>query len=72
MKSIKKSQTRVMMQRSGHDLGASNTESSLRSQKTWSPNKSKRQTAKMQQAQPSYHDQIIQEIKSKYSKDAIN
>lgn len=72
MKSIKKSQTRVMMQRSGNEFGPLNTDPSTRGLKASSPTKGRRHTAKLQAAPPSYHDQIIQEIKNKYSKDAIN
>ena len=67
MKSIKKSQSRTMMKKAALEQAHGNTEGGSRRGKTYtSPKKSRKSV------QPTYHDKIASEIKSKYSKDAIN
>lgn len=68
MKSIKKSQTRAMLQK--HDMIGGSVESPVRVPKHASPKK--RKSGAASQMPGSYQDQIINEIKNKYSKDAIN
>ena len=64
MKSIKKSQTRTMMRRA-QENGENGVEGGPRRAKTYTSPKKKAANA-------GDHDQIIREIKNKYSKDAIN
>ena len=67
MKSIKKTQTRTMMQRAQENGETNAVEGAPRRAKTYtSPKKTKKV------ANAGDHDQIIREIKNKYSKDAIN
>lgn len=68
MKSIKKTQTRTMIKKAEQMQYQGNSEVSTRRAKTayYSPKKARKSV------QPTYHDKIISEIKSKYSKDAIN
>ena len=68
MKSIKKSQTRTMVKKAQEQYAQGGSPDVRRARTSYySPKKARKSV------QPgSYHDKIVSEIKSKYSKDAIN